>query len=76
LIQWFNRRFAAGGTRMRRMGIVGRPRRLAIALWRFLQHGDIPAGAVLKLTLSKVGSLDRRTLSTDGITVFKLSTCP
>jgi transposase len=50
LTQWFNRRFAAGGTRMRRVGIVALARRLAIALWRYLQHGEIPAGAVLKPT--------------------------
>ena len=50
LTQWFYRRFAAGGTRMRRIGIVALARRLAIALWRYLQHGEIPAGAVLKPT--------------------------
>ena len=44
----FNRRFAAGGKRMRRIGIVALARRLAIALWRYLQHGEIPAGATLK----------------------------
>ena len=48
LTQWFTRRFAAGGTRMRRIGIVALARRLAIALWRYLQHGEIPAGAALK----------------------------
>ena len=48
LTQWFNRRFAAGGARMRRLGIVALARRLAIALWRYLQHGEIPAGATLK----------------------------
>ena len=48
LTQWFNRRFAAGGKRMRRVGIVALARRLAIALWRFLHNGEIPAGAVLK----------------------------
>jgi len=50
LTQWFYRRFAAGGTRMRRIGIVALARRLAIALWRYLQHGEIPSGAVLKPT--------------------------
>jgi len=48
LSQWFNRRFAAAGKRMRRVGIVALARRLAIALWRYLEHGEIPAGAVLK----------------------------
>jgi len=48
LTQWFNRRFAGGGKRMRRVGIVGVARKLAIALWRYLQYGEIPAGATLK----------------------------
>jgi transposase len=45
---WFNRRFATGSKRTRRIGIVAVARRLAIALWRFVTHGEIPAGAVLK----------------------------
>jgi transposase len=48
LTEWFNRRFAASGKRMRRVGIVALARRLAIALWRYLEHGEIPAGATLK----------------------------
>src|SRR5881409_3078444 len=48
LSQWFYRRFAGGGKRMRRVGIVALARRLAIALWRYLEHGEIPAGASLK----------------------------
>ena len=50
LTQWFNRRFADGGKRMRRVGIVAVARKLAIALWRYLQDGEIPAGALLKPT--------------------------
>lgn len=46
--QWFNRRFGGGGKRMRRIGIVALARRLAVALWRYLEHGEIPAGATLK----------------------------
>jgi transposase len=48
LSQWFNRRFAGGGKRLRRIGIVALARRLAIALWRYLQDGVIPQGAQLK----------------------------
>ena len=48
LTQWFNRRFAGAGKRMRRVGIVALARRLAVALWRYLQDGEIPAGASLK----------------------------
>jgi len=49
LSQWFNRRFAGGGKRMRRIGIVALARRLAIALWRYLEDGLIPDGAQLKV---------------------------
>jgi transposase len=48
LSRWFNRRFASGGKRMRRIGIVALARRLAIALWRYLEEGLIPQGAQLK----------------------------
>ena len=45
---WFNTRFALGGKRMRRLGIVALARRLLIALWRYMQSGAIPEGASLK----------------------------
>lgn len=38
------------GKRTRRVGIVALARRLAIALWRYLEHGEIPNGVVLKPT--------------------------
>jgi len=52
LTHWFNRRFAASGGRMRRVGIVALARRLAIALWRYLKDGEIPAEAQLKSTVA------------------------
>ena len=48
LSQWFNRRFARGGKRMRRIGIVALARKLLIALWRYVEWGAVPEGAVLK----------------------------
>jgi transposase len=48
LSRWFTRRFAGGGKRLRRIGIVALARRLAIALWRYLEDGLIPDGAQLK----------------------------
>jgi len=48
LSRWFNERFAHGGKRMRRIGIVAVARKLLIALWRFRTHGLIPEGARLK----------------------------
>ena len=50
LAQWFNARFAGGGSRTRRIGIVALARKLLVALWRYLQHGELPAGARLKTT--------------------------
>ena len=48
LTRWFNRRFATGSKRARRIGIVALARRLAVALWRYVKHGVIPPGALLK----------------------------
>jgi transposase len=45
---WFDERFAAGGKRMRRIGIVAVARRLLIDLWRYLEKDIMPEGAVLK----------------------------
>ena len=49
LSQWFEERFGRGGKRMRRIGIVALARKLLVALWRYLEHGIIPQGAVLKV---------------------------
>ena len=48
LSQWYRRRFAAGGSRVRRIGIVALARKLLIALWRYLETGVLPEGALLK----------------------------
>ncbi len=48
LSQWYEKRFGSGGKRMRRIGIVALARKLLIALWRYLEHGVLPEGAVLK----------------------------
>jgi transposase len=45
LSRWFLERFAGGGSRMRRIGIVALARRLLIDLWRFLECGVVPEGA-------------------------------
>ena len=44
----FRGRFGSGGKRWRRIGIVAVARKLLIALWRFLETGVLPEGAVLK----------------------------
>lgn len=48
LSRWYAKRFAHGGQRQRRIGIVALARRLLIAIWRYLEQGVIPAGARLK----------------------------
>ena len=48
LTQWYRHRFAEGGTRARRIGIVALARQLIIALWRYATTGVVPAGAILK----------------------------
>lgn len=48
LTQWYQERYAKGGKRMRRIGIVAMARKLLIALWRYLEDGVIPEGAVFK----------------------------
>jgi len=47
LSQWYQRRFAEGGKRQRRIGIVAMARKLLVALWRYVEHGVLPEGAVL-----------------------------
>jgi transposase len=46
--QWFERRFAKGGVRARRIGIVAVARRVLILLWRYATTGVVPTGAELK----------------------------
>jgi transposase len=49
LTQWFQRRFGRSGSRrLRRIGIVALARKLLIALWRYVEHGELPEGALVK----------------------------
>ncbi len=45
---WYQARFGQGSKRLRKIGIVAVARKLLIALWRYLETGEIPAGAQLK----------------------------
>jgi transposase len=47
LAQWYQTRFGSGGRRQRRIGIVALARKLLIALWRYLDAGVIPDGAIV-----------------------------
>jgi len=48
LSRWYMERFALGGKRMRRIGIVAVARRLLIDLWRYLEYGVVPEGVRLR----------------------------
>ena len=45
LSQWYQRRFGKGNARLRKIGIVALARKLLIALWKYLETGETPAGA-------------------------------
>jgi transposase len=46
--RWYQRRYANGGPRLRRIGIVAMARKLLIALWRYIETDQLPEGALLK----------------------------
>jgi len=46
---WWHERFGDKGMRGRKVGIVALARKLAIALWRFVEEGVVPEGATLKV---------------------------
>jgi transposase len=48
LSKWFHERWSAGGKRSRRAGIVALARKLLIDLWRFVDQGVVPNGALLR----------------------------
>jgi transposase len=45
LSRWYQRRFGGGNSRVRKIGVVALARKLLIALWRYLETGEPPAGA-------------------------------
>jgi transposase len=48
LSQWYQRRFGQGNTRLRKVGIVALARKLLIALWKFVETGEVPAEAEVR----------------------------
>lgn len=48
LSRWFVERVRAEGGRKRKLTIVALARKLLVALWRYVTHGEVPNGAVLK----------------------------
>ena len=49
LSRWFQKRFGAGGSRQRRIGIVALARKLLVGLWRYVETGAVPDGAKQKV---------------------------
>jgi transposase len=48
LSQWYQERYGHGSPRLKKIGIVALARKLLIELWKYLETGKPPAGAVLK----------------------------
>jgi len=48
LSRWYQQRFGHGSKRQRRIGIVALARKLLVALWKYLERDEVPAGAVVK----------------------------
>jgi transposase len=47
LSRWYDRRFGQGNRRARKVGIIALARKLLPALWKYLEHAEVPAGARL-----------------------------
>ena len=50
LTRWFHDRVGTERGRVKRITIVALARKLLIALWRYINHGEVPEGATLKTT--------------------------
>lgn len=48
LTQWYRKRFCADAASSKKVGVIALARKLAIALWQYLEHGLVPDGAVMK----------------------------
>jgi transposase len=54
LSRWYMRRFGVGNGRSRKIGVVALARKLLIALWKYVEQGEVPAGARLATWQGKV----------------------
>jgi transposase len=45
LSEWYRDRFGPGNSKSRKVGIVAVARKLLVALWKYLETGEVPAGA-------------------------------
>jgi len=51
---WYQRRFGSGNARARKVGIVSLARKLLIALWRYVDQGEVPEGAEITPWVKKL----------------------
>jgi transposase len=49
LTQWFHSKYGESSKRSKRVGIVALARKLLVRLWKFVEYGEVPNGARLKL---------------------------
>jgi transposase len=54
LSRWYQRRFGAGNARARKVGIVALARKLLVALWKYLEGGEVPEGAEMVPWIKKL----------------------
>jgi len=47
LSRWYAERFGSGSQRQRKIGIVALARKLWVALWRYVETGEVPEGAAV-----------------------------
>jgi transposase len=64
LSQWYRQRFGSGSIRQRKIGIVALARKLLIALWKYLEHGEVPEGAKLTDWKTKLAKAAAQPLET------------
>src|SRR5258708_36489816 len=60
LTLWFHKRVGDIKGRIRRIAIVAGARKLMVALWRYLETGVVPPGALLHPSLGKAPTHDCR----------------
>jgi transposase len=63
LAHWYARRFRKGNARARKVGVVAVARKLLIALWKYLEQGEVPAGAELVAWQAKVSGGSRQAVA-------------
>jgi hypothetical protein len=61
LSRWYRERFGRGSKRQRKIGIVALARKLIVALWRYLETGVPPEGAVKSDWRNKIPKRFQRT---------------